>query len=607
MRGRPWATVLIACLMIAGTIVPAGAAETEGSLRIQIQTETGAAVSSAMVTLNGEALVTSEPGVFGAVGSGGSVVIEAPAYLPAEFAWEGTSGRLIVTLAARPVMALHVTGDAAASRWSSMLDIADSTTVNALVIDLKDESGRVFSQTPSGIASSVGASLPLFDLAARAEAAPDAGLYVIVRVVAFQDPVAALVEPTWAVWNTATGGPYNKAGQWFLDPWDDDARSYALTLAEDACAMGVDEVQFDYVRFPDGYPSSVRFDGSSTATGRSEAIATFLAEARARLNPKGCAVAADIFGFITSTTEDGGIGQKLEDLARVADVLSPMLYPSHYSTGWFGFSDPNAHPYEVVSRALADGQERIGDAPAILRPWIQAFYYSDAQINAEIRAADDRGVGWMLWNAASNFSTGSISGAGDLDVMAARSTTRFEVQPDSGFWDVPNEYPFQTEIIWLAQEGITLGCNPPANDLFCPSLVVTRGQMAALLGRALDYTASSGTNRFLDDEDSVFEADIDRLATAGVTLGCNPPTNDRFCPSLVVTRGQMAAFLRRALSLPVGSDDHFFDDDGSLFEGDINALAAAGIASGDGKGGYLPNHPITRDQMAAFLYRALAG
>ncbi len=608
MNHTRWAAPFIGFTLVVALVTPVGAIEDAEPLRIVVQTDSAAPITSARVTLEGVALTASADGAFLATGAG-AVRVEAPAYLPAEYAWDGTPGRLTVKLAPRPVFALHVTGDAAANRWSSMLAIAARSAVNALVIDLKDESGRVFSSTPSGVAATVGASTPRFDLSSRAEAAHNAGLYVIVRVVAFQDPIAARAEPSWAVWNTATAAPYNKAGQWFLDPWDPDAREYALTLAEDACAMGVDEVQFDYVRFPDGYPTTARFDGPTTETGRKEAITGFLAEAAARLHPTGCAVAADIFGFITSTPGDGGIGQQLEELAQVADVLSPMLYPSHYSTGWFGFSDPNAHPYDVVARALADGQARIDDTPAVLRPWIQDFYYSTSQVNAEIRAADDRGVGWILWNALSSFTEAAIPAPGILDVEDARSTTRFEVLPGSGFWDVPDGYLFENEVTWLAQEGITLGCNPPANDLFCPSLSLTRGQMAAVLSRALDYPAGGTADHFIDDDLSIFENDIDRLAAARVTLGCNPPANDRFCPNNTVSRAQMAALLHRALpGLPeTRAPINFADDDDSVFEADIEWLYSRGITQGASATTFGPRNPVTRAQMAAFLYRALAG
>ncbi len=170
---------------------------------------------------------------------------------------------------------------------------------------------------------------------------------------------------------------------------------------------------------------------------------------------------------------------------------------------------------------------------------------------------------------------------------------------------------FQQEILWLAGEGITRGCNPPANTLFCPTDFVTRGQMAAFLHRALDGILTPGaTVEFIDDDTSVFEADIEWLAATGVTRGCNPPTNDSFCPDDPVTRGQMAAFLHRALGdvLTPGAAVEFIDDDSSVFEADIEWLAATGVTRGCNpptNDRFCPDDPVTREQMAAFLFRAL--
>ena len=165
---------------------------------------------------------------------------------------------------------------------------------------------------------------------------------------------------------------------------------------------------------------------------------------------------------------------------------------------------------------------------------------------------------------------------------------------------------FADDIAWLAAEGITKGCNPPLNNLFCPNDNVTRGQMAAFLNRALNLPAGSG-NPFIDDNSSIFEDDIEALAAAGITKGCNPPVNNQFCPDDKVTRSQMAAFLVRALNLPPGSGNPFVDDNGSIFEDDIEALAASGITKGcnpPANDRFCPGNLVTRGQMAAFLHRA---
>jgi hypothetical protein len=168
-------------------------------------------------------------------------------------------------------------------------------------------------------------------------------------------------------------------------------------------------------------------------------------------------------------------------------------------------------------------------------------------------------------------------------------------------WD----HVFQADIIWLGNAGITRGCNPPDNYLFCPDDYVTRGQMAAFINRAFDFDDPGDIN-FVDDDGSIFEADIERLAGAGITRGCNPPANDRFCPNALVTRGQMAAFMTRAFGLVDRGSTDFVDDDGSVFEADIERLAAAGITKGCNpptNDRFCPNDYVTRGQMAAFFHR----
>jgi hypothetical protein len=167
---------------------------------------------------------------------------------------------------------------------------------------------------------------------------------------------------------------------------------------------------------------------------------------------------------------------------------------------------------------------------------------------------------------------------------------------NGGFGDVANS-PYLLDIIWLVDSGITAGCDV---DRFCPNSSVTRGQMAAFLVRALNLPAAS-RDYFTDDESSQFEAVINSLAASGITGGCG---GSRFCPNTVISRGQMAAFLVRALELSPSSHDSFSDDESSQFEADINSLARSGITGGCGGTRFCPNAVVTRGQMAAFLHRA---
>ncbi len=189
--------------------------------------------------------------------------------------------------------------------------------------------------------------------------------------------------------------------------------------------------------------------------------------------------------------------------------------------------------------------------------------------------------------------------------MVLLATMALAVLPPGGSFIDDDGNTHEGSIEAIAAVGITKGCNPPSNTRYCPHEVVARGQMAAFIARALNLP--EGPDRFVDDDGHLFEADIDRLAAAGITQGCNPPANTRFCPDAPMTRGAMAAMLVRAFDLPT-APDRFGDDDGHLFEADINSLAAAGITLGcnpPSNTKFCPNDTVTRDQMASFLTRAL--
>ncbi len=166
------------------------------------------------------------------------------------------------------------------------------------------------------------------------------------------------------------------------------------------------------------------------------------------------------------------------------------------------------------------------------------------------------------------------------------------------------------DVVFIADAGITAGCNPPQNTQFCPEGHVTRGQMAAFLVRALDLTADGDKDWFSDDDGSIFESDINKLAQSAITFGCNEAQTS-FCPDDPVSRGQMAAFLVRAFGYTdPGTGDWFVDDDGSMFENDIDKLRVAGVTFGcnpPGNTRFCPEDPVRRDQMASFLARALNG
>ncbi len=608
MHRRLLLFVTVVSLALAGfPATDAGAAEAD--LVGRVLDREGDPLEHAVLTSGSVSISTDPAGRFDASAlPPGRVTVSRPAFATRSFEWDGRSPWTTIRLAPKTVRGIHVAGWVAASNsgFQRMLDVGAASSVNALVIDIKNENGRVYHRSTVPRVAEIGAqAAETFDLAERTDHAHAQGFTVITRIVTFQDPLAAATYPSWAVLDTETGAPLDNGGQVFLDPTDSAPREYALALAEEACAAGVDEVQFDYIRFPDGGTDHARFDGPADPAGRQAAITAFLEEARSRLLPMGCATAADIFGWITNTPTEGGIGQQFEAISAAVDVVSPMIYPSHYSSGWYGFANPNDHPAAVVTFASRDALQRMDGSPVVLRPWLQDFWYTPDQVRDQIVAVDGLDLGWMLWNIRSEFSVGGIPLTPELTANEVVPPVGPEPPPSSGFWDVPDHHPFSDDVAWLAANRITGGCNPPWNDEFCPDEAVTRGQMAAFLVRALGLPP--GTSEFSDSAASVFVADIGALAEAGITKGCNPPANTRFCPDEAVTRAQMAAFLVRALGLPPGTSE-FSDSAASVFVADIGALAEAGITKGcnpPANTRFCPDEAVTRAQMAAFLRRAL--
>ncbi len=200
--------------------------------------------------------------------------------------------------------------------------------------------------------------------------------------------------------------------------------------------------------------------------------------------------------------------------------------------------------------------------------------------------------------------TGDVRTYGTFQVTVTGKGSGFMRVELLGFSDIIGN-TFTTEILWLAGEEITLGCNPPTNDHFCPQDEVTRGQMASFLARALDLPKAS-EDFFNDDEGNTHEDNINRLAAAGITEGCASRTT--FCPDDNVSRAQMASFLARALDLPQAGKNFFNDDEGNTHEDNINRLAKSGITQGCNSSNtqFCPEDPVTRGQMAAFLYRGLS-
>lgn len=368
----------------------------------------GAPVPGASVRSGSASAVTDAVGRFKLRGGEpGRAIAWRPAWTEGALEWDGSPGRLDLVIEPLVIRTFHVGVDLAGdpTRWEQAVNLIDATDLNGVMLDLKDETGLVWYDTQVALAAEGGAVDVRFDLNGIAQQLEEKDVYLIGRIVVFQDPTMAFARPDMAVgWN---GAVYVRNGQAFLDPTDIAARQYALDLAVEACRLGVDEIQLDYIRYPDDFPDDATFDGPSDQGGRVKTISSFLAEARSLLHPLGCAVAADVFGFTTTASDDGGIGQHWETVAAELDVISPMLYPSHYGRGWFNYDVPTENPGGVVRAALTDGIPRLG-TPTIIRPWLQDFGYTPEQVREQIEVAESFGLGWMLWNAVSDVTEAAL-------------------------------------------------------------------------------------------------------------------------------------------------------------------------------------------------------
>jgi hypothetical protein len=294
------------------------------------------------------------------------------------------------------------------------LALAQGGEVNALVIDLKGDRGLIPYPSLIPLAQRNGARslTTIRDLAALVRQLHQSGIYAIARIVVFKDNPLATARPDLAI-KYANGALFrDREGLAWVDPFRPEVRKYNVEIAIEAAQAGFDEIQFDYVRFPD-VSQKLRFAQAPTEAARIDGIDRFLAEAHEQLIPFNVFLSVDIFGYVCWNTNDTGIGQQLEHIARLVDYLSPMLYPSGFQSGIPGCQLPVSHPYEIVHDTLENARKRAQLSPRRFRPWLQAFrdyafdrrVYGPADIAEQVRAAKDFGSdGWMLWNPHNQYA-----------------------------------------------------------------------------------------------------------------------------------------------------------------------------------------------------------
>ena len=294
------------------------------------------------------------------------------------------------------------------NKRESIEEILMSTNVNTLVIDVKTDNGHILFDTDVEEVSYLNNERVKFSKNDIQDLREIKDLYLIARLVVFQDPLFAKFFPDEAVFDSRLNKPYSQNGQFFLDPSSEKVQNYIVNIAVEACRLGFDEIQYDYIRYPDSNNKFMRFDTKNDFENRVNNINSFLSKSRKMLHNEGCLLSADTFGYILTNKQDGGIGQNLESIVENVDFISPMVYPSHYTNGSFGYQNPNKHPYEVITAALTDALDRGIDKDKI-RPFLQGFWHSNEDIRNNIKAASDLKMDWLIWNILSVYELDSFS------------------------------------------------------------------------------------------------------------------------------------------------------------------------------------------------------
>jgi hypothetical protein len=299
----------------------------------------------------------------------------------------------------------------------SALRLIENTELNALVIDVKGDKGMIPYKSSVPLASQIGAQkiITVKDIKGLIKSFKDKGIYTIARIVVFKDNLLAEARPDLAI-RTAGGQIWRDREKLsWVNPSRKEVWDYNVSIAVEAAQNGFDEIQFDYVRFPD--TKGLVFSMENTEVNRVNAISGFLMEARKKLAPYNTFLAADIFGYVSWNLNDTFIGQKLENLVPVIDYFSPMLYPSGFQFGIPGYRIPVSHSYEIIYLTLKRAQERTHIQSTRFRPWIQAFrdysfdrrQFTGKEIRDQIDAAEKFGShGWMLWNPRNIYTSDGL-------------------------------------------------------------------------------------------------------------------------------------------------------------------------------------------------------
>jgi hypothetical protein len=386
---------------------------------------TGAPIAGARVAAaNGSAeSFTGPDGTFRVTGGTdvAEVLISAPGFADAAFAVDA-SRNVVAKLDAEMIKAVYANLGVLSDpeRWNRLLEIAETTEINAIVVDVKQDTIYYDTQVPF-YRDIDGMITPLFDPEELLAELDARGIYSIARMVVFKDPVVAEGRPDLAVRDEVSGGLWLDMNETpWVNAFNQELWQANADLGAELARLGFDEVQYDYIRFPsDGDLRTADFGNDYSEENRRAAIAGAVALGGEKVRAEGAVFAIDLFPIVALLGDDQGIGQTLQDLTPLADYVCLMIYPSHYELGNIPVDGhPNDFPAETVTYTLEQSQQWVPDTMKKMRPWLQDFTYplegystyGPAEVRAQIDAAESSGVsGWLLWNAAGEFEVSALA------------------------------------------------------------------------------------------------------------------------------------------------------------------------------------------------------
>jgi len=369
-------------------------------------------LAKVVVSDSNQSVKTDENGTFYIQSDAKKLHIKAYGYKPFEIFTD--TNTTVFKIKPIKIKALYLTFWGASNNSKTMkriLKIIDETKINAIVMDVKNEYGSTSFLTDFKQANGYGAHKERTnrDIQKFIRIMKEKDIYTIARIVTFKDELQASNNPKYAIKKTDGTIWRNHDNMAWVDPFDKRSHIYTINIAKEAAKVGFDEINFDYIRFP--ARAGLKFSKKNTQKNRIKAIQNFLSLAQKELKKYGVFISVDTYGNICWAKDDTGIGQTIPSLAKYADYLCPMLYPSGFASGSFYFKYPSKHPYEVIHRSLKH-IEKVVDLKRV-RPWLQYFrdyahkknYYKKFEINEQIRASEDANTnGWMMWSPSSRYN-----------------------------------------------------------------------------------------------------------------------------------------------------------------------------------------------------------